>query len=263
VAADGGQRPELVLVHGAWHGSWCWEQLVPGLAARGWRTSTVDLPSTSGDPDAGMYADAAVVREHLGSLDGPVTVLAHSYGGLPVTEVAATVPDVTQLIYLAAHMLDVGESLVTRLGSPWFDPAVALLPVPEPARELLFADVPADPADPADAGVVGGHPRRVRRLRRGRDLPGGAHREAPTEGRPRAPPADQPLPVPVPAVGAGRPDRRDQHGPGGPADPDELTQSGSELITAAGRRPDNGARRGYSRAARHGDLRTTGSAFSR
>jgi pimeloyl-ACP methyl ester carboxylesterase len=151
VLADGGRRPELVLVHGAWHGSWCWEQLVPELAARGWRTSTVDLPSTSGDPDAGMYADAAVVREHLESLDGPVAVLAHSYGGLPVTEVAATVPNVTQLIYLAAHMLDVGESLVAPIGGPWFDPAVALLPVPEPARELLFADVPADPADAAVA----------------------------------------------------------------------------------------------------------------
>jgi pimeloyl-ACP methyl ester carboxylesterase len=147
VGADVTQRPTLVLVHGAWHGSWCWEQFVLELMARGWRTSSVDLPS-SGAPDAGMYADAEALREHLSAIDAPVTVLAHSYGGLPVTEVAAAVPGVTQLIYLAAHMFDVGEALVTPFGDP-FGPDIALLPVPEPARELLYADVPADLADAA------------------------------------------------------------------------------------------------------------------
>jgi pimeloyl-ACP methyl ester carboxylesterase len=149
VVAGVTQHPVLVLVHGAWHGSWCWEQLVPELEARGWRTSTVDLPS-SGDPDAGMYADAESLREHLSAIDAPITVLGHSYGGLPVTEVAAAVPAVTQLIYLAAHMLDVGEALVTPIGDPWFEPDIAL-PVPEPTRELLYADVPSDLADAAIA----------------------------------------------------------------------------------------------------------------
>jgi pimeloyl-ACP methyl ester carboxylesterase len=160
VAADMTQRPTVVLVHGAWHGSWCWEQLVPELTARRWRTSTVDLPS-SGDPDAGMYADAEALRKHLSVIDHPVTVLAHSYGGLPVTEVAATVPGVTQLIYLAAHMFDVGEALVTPFGDP-FGPDIALLPVPEPARELLYADVSADLADAAIARL---RPQSVRSFR--------------------------------------------------------------------------------------------------
>jgi pimeloyl-ACP methyl ester carboxylesterase len=139
-------RPALALVHGAWHGSWCWEKLVPELTARGWRVSAADLPS-AGDPEVGMYADAVAVRAHLDAIDGPVTVLAHSYGGLPVTEVAAAVPAVRQLIYLAAHMLEVGEALVTPLGGPWYPPQTTLVPVPEPARELFYADVPADVAD--------------------------------------------------------------------------------------------------------------------
>lgn len=39
------------LVHGAYHGGWCWERLTPELESRGHRTLTVDLPNE--DPDAG------------------------------------------------------------------------------------------------------------------------------------------------------------------------------------------------------------------
>jgi pimeloyl-ACP methyl ester carboxylesterase len=152
MVADAALGRTLVLVHGAWHGAWSWELLIPELEARGWRTSTVELPSTSGDPEAGLDRDAEVVREHLAGINGPITVLAHSYGGLPVTEVADTVPRVTQLIYLAAHMLDVDESLVGPTGGPWFDPEEEpLLPVPDNSAELMYADVPADLAEAAVA----------------------------------------------------------------------------------------------------------------
>ncbi|WP_433556768.1 alpha/beta fold hydrolase [Pseudonocardia xinjiangensis] len=152
MVADAAHERTLVLVHGAWHGAWAWELLVPELAARGWRTSTVDLPSASGDPEAGMYRDAEIIREHLAGIDGPITVLAHSYGGLPVTEVAATVPRVTQLIYLAAHMLDVGEYVLGPTGGPWFDPEeTPLLPVPDSSTVLMYADVAADVAEAAVA----------------------------------------------------------------------------------------------------------------
>ncbi|WP_433556770.1 alpha/beta fold hydrolase [Pseudonocardia xinjiangensis] len=151
MVAEATQERTLVLVHGAWHGSWCWERLVPELRERGWRVSMPDLPSSSGDPEAGMYADAAVLRDHLAAVDGPITVLAHSYGGMPVTEVAGTVPNVTGLIYLAAHMLDAGEALVTPLGGAWFDADEPVIPVPDGANELMYADVPADLADAAVA----------------------------------------------------------------------------------------------------------------
>ncbi len=79
-------RGNLLLVHGAWHGSWCWDLLVPELVARGWTPSAVDLPSASGSPGAGVREDAEVVREAIAALSGPVTVLAHSYAGVPVGE---------------------------------------------------------------------------------------------------------------------------------------------------------------------------------
>jgi pimeloyl-ACP methyl ester carboxylesterase len=144
------QRGSLVLVHGAWHGPWCWEHLLPVLDARRWSTSTIDLPSAGGDPNIGMYDDAKVVREHLHTIDGPVTVLAHSYGGIPVTEVADTVPNVSQLVYLASMMLQAGEAVITLRERP-FPPDAKLLPPLEPAREIFYHDVPAELAEAAIA----------------------------------------------------------------------------------------------------------------
>ncbi|KJK48951.1 hypothetical protein UK23_15665 [Lentzea aerocolonigenes] len=132
-------RGNLLLVHGAWHGSWCWELLIPELEARGWTPSALDLPSASGSPAAGVHEDAEAVREALAALDGPVTVLAHSYAGIPVGQAAGSAD---RLIYLAAHMLEPGEHVAGVLGGPWYEQGAKLLDVPEPARELLFPDVP-------------------------------------------------------------------------------------------------------------------------
>lgn len=140
----------LVLVHGAWHGPWCWDLLTPELAKRSWSVSTVDLPSTSGDAAAGMHADARAVREHLARIDGPVTLLAHSYGGIPATEAAGEAPNVERILYLAAHLLEAGESLVTPLGGAWFPPEADFVPGAEP-MEALYHDVPADRAREAVA----------------------------------------------------------------------------------------------------------------
>lgn len=47
-----------------------------------------------------------------------MTLLAHSYGGIPATEAAGAAPNVARIVYLAAHLLEAGESLVTPLGGP-------------------------------------------------------------------------------------------------------------------------------------------------
>jgi pimeloyl-ACP methyl ester carboxylesterase len=142
--------PTIVLVHGAWHGAWCWDHLIAELTRRGWPASAVlDLPSATGDPDAGLYDDARALREHLARFDEPVIVLAHSYGGLPVTEAAADVPNVRQLIYLSAHMFNEGESLVSPVGGPWYPPETRLIMPPDNPRELFYHDVPAVLADDA------------------------------------------------------------------------------------------------------------------
>src|SRR6185295_18136455 len=93
---DGGDRPELLLVHGAFHGSWAWQRVQDRLISMGWMARTVDLPSVAakGEPRFGMYDDAAAVRQYLEAIDGPVVVVAHSYAGVPVTEAAVGLPHV-------------------------------------------------------------------------------------------------------------------------------------------------------------------------
>jgi pimeloyl-ACP methyl ester carboxylesterase len=148
--------PNLLLVHGAWHGAWCWEALTPELVRRGWAVHTVDLPSASADRanQAGMYDDARAVRAALERIGGPVVVLAHSYGGLPVTEAAAAASNVSRLIYLAAFLVDPGVSLNTAIADPLPSGHSGTLPPPPDPVAMLYADVPAVLADRAVARLV-------------------------------------------------------------------------------------------------------------
>ncbi|WP_436938927.1 alpha/beta hydrolase [Streptomyces sp. SudanB66_2053] len=149
-------KPTILLVHGAWHGAWCWDRLVPELAAQGWHTLTVDLPSASAGSSetAGMYDDARAVRARLEEVDGPVTVLAHSYGGVPVTEAAASAPNVSRILYLAGFQLDEGDSLVSESGGHLPSGDTGTLPVPDNAAKALFNDIAAEEADRAARRLV-------------------------------------------------------------------------------------------------------------
>ena len=102
----------LVLVHGAWHGSWCWEPLADALGDV--PVQLVDLPSAGDDPAVlgDLYADAAAVRSALAGIGGPTVVLGHSYGGMVITEAVTADSGVARLIYLCAWLLDEGESLL-------------------------------------------------------------------------------------------------------------------------------------------------------
>jgi pimeloyl-ACP methyl ester carboxylesterase len=104
----------VLLVHGAWHGAWCWEGIVERLSARGITAAAVDLPGHGSDPGplSDLHGDAARVRAVLDGLDGPVVLLGHSYGGAVITE-AGDHPAVAHLVYLCALVLDEGESCVS------------------------------------------------------------------------------------------------------------------------------------------------------
>lgn len=101
----------VVFVHGAWHGAWCWEQVIPKLGAAGQRSMVVDLPSVS-SPRAGLSDDAACVRDALDALTDDVVLVGHSYGGSVVTE-AGLHSNVAHLVYLTAFVLEIGESPAT------------------------------------------------------------------------------------------------------------------------------------------------------
>ena len=69
--------PPVVLIHGAWQGSWAWDALLPRLEGAGLAYHAVDLPSEA----ASLETYAAHMAGILAGLAGPVTLLAHSGGG--------------------------------------------------------------------------------------------------------------------------------------------------------------------------------------
>ena len=102
--------PTYLLVHGAWHGAWCWERLGGALEERGATWVALDLPSaSSGDPLVDMGADVRELRRF--SVDrGPVVLVAHSYGGAVVAEAAPKLNDLRGIVYLAALVPRLGQS---------------------------------------------------------------------------------------------------------------------------------------------------------
>jgi pimeloyl-ACP methyl ester carboxylesterase len=104
----------LVLVHGAWSNSSSWSRVIPLLEASGLNVVAVQLPLTS------LVDDVAAVKRALALEDGPVLLVAHSYGGAVITE-AGTDPKVAGLLYIAAVTPDRGESafgLITSVATP-------------------------------------------------------------------------------------------------------------------------------------------------
>jgi pimeloyl-ACP methyl ester carboxylesterase len=154
-------RPTLLLVHGAWHGSWCWRPLQQVLEDRGWSVETVDLPTVHSPEKASMplQADVDAVGAAVDRIDGDVVIVAHSYGGVPVSE-AARPPAVRHIIYVSAFVLDAGESLLAAVGGvapPWWHvegPLVTAGDDDAPPRQLFYGDVEPGLADSCAARLT-------------------------------------------------------------------------------------------------------------
>lgn len=105
----------FVLVHGSWHGAWCWYKVVPRLVAQGHRAIAVDLPGHGRNPRVfrgaiTLRAMASSVIDVLEALPEPAIVVAHSRNGIVASTVAERRPDlVAKLVYLASYMLEDGE----------------------------------------------------------------------------------------------------------------------------------------------------------
>jgi pimeloyl-ACP methyl ester carboxylesterase len=157
------EKAALVLVHGAWHGAWCFDAVMPELARLGHVAIARDLPGHGvnalfppvylerpADPDefsrvfasqpsplAGLTLDdyAASVIETIDAVGrlgfGRVVLVGHSLGGVTVTRVAEMLPDrVLKLVYLAAFMLPPGDAVVEHLHQ---DSGVASVLASDPA----------------------------------------------------------------------------------------------------------------------------------
>jgi pimeloyl-ACP methyl ester carboxylesterase len=93
----------VVLVHGAWHGAWCWEQVTPHLDAAGVAWRALDLPMRT------LEGDVAEVAALLDAVGAPVVLVGHSYGGAVLTAAGAH-PVVEHLVFLCALTPTEGES---------------------------------------------------------------------------------------------------------------------------------------------------------
>lgn len=109
-------RGTMVLVHGAWQGSWAWDAWVPELERRGWTVHAVNLPGNGCDPNdrtmpeqvsLGLYT--LHVMKVVQACSGPVVLVGHSGGGITVSQVAEAMPDrIAAVVYLAGMMLPTG-----------------------------------------------------------------------------------------------------------------------------------------------------------
>ena len=96
---------EVVLVHGACHGAWAWDRVIPALAALGVTARAVDLPGR------GVAVSLeAQVADLVAGLRGPSVLVGHSAGGFAITA-AAVSPLVRGLIYVCGYVPEAGRSL--------------------------------------------------------------------------------------------------------------------------------------------------------
>ncbi len=106
-----------VLIHGAWHGSWCWDKVVPLLKQAGHQVETLDLPGHGQDRtpirEITLAAYTKRVCETLDAQAESVILVGHSMGGIVITQVAEERPEKIQtLVYLTAFLVQNGESLL-------------------------------------------------------------------------------------------------------------------------------------------------------
>ncbi|RKR86496.1 alpha/beta hydrolase family protein [Micromonospora pisi] len=115
--------PSLVLVPGAWHKPEHLARLIDEL--RDVDIHTVALASSGDDPAklGDMHQDASLIEKAVAAIDGPVVVVAHSYGGIPTSQGLVGADNVRRIVYLAAFQIEVGESLLSSAGgspAPWW-----------------------------------------------------------------------------------------------------------------------------------------------
>jgi pimeloyl-ACP methyl ester carboxylesterase len=128
------EKPNVVLIHGAWADGSSWSEVIRPLQASGFTVTAPQFPETS------LAADVARLRQVLKRQTGPTILAGHSYGGQVMTALGADAPNVVALVYVAAFGLDQGESLGGLLSGGPPTPSLAHLIVDEKA----FAWIPEE-----------------------------------------------------------------------------------------------------------------------
>lgn len=107
----------FVLIHGAYHGGWCWDKVVPLLEKEGHKVEAPDLPGHGTDKtpiqEISLQSYVDRVCEILDMQTEPAILVGHSMGGVVMTQTAEYRPDkIKKLVFLTAILLENGESLI-------------------------------------------------------------------------------------------------------------------------------------------------------
>ncbi|HWD77703.1 MAG TPA: alpha/beta hydrolase [Kribbella sp.] len=128
-------RPTIAFVHGAFADSSSWSATIAPLDEA--KLPVIAIPNQL----RGLAGDAGYVRSVLATVDGPVVLVGHSYGGAVIGEAARGADNVAALVFVAAYILDEGESIATVLDPQRF-PGGLLGPDTTLERPFANADGP-------------------------------------------------------------------------------------------------------------------------
>jgi len=103
-------KPTVVLVHGAFAESSSWNGVITKLLAKGYPVVAV------ANPLRGVKSDASYLANVLGSIEGPVILVGHSYGGNVISNIPSVKTNVKGLIFVAGFAPDAGESAAALSG---------------------------------------------------------------------------------------------------------------------------------------------------
>ncbi len=147
-----GDRPNIVLVHGAWADGSSWSAAIERLQAAGYHVTAPQFALTK------LADDVARLRHVLARQDGPTIVTGHSYGGQIMTALGEDAPNAVGLVYIAGFGLDEGESIGALLAQVPPTPAIAHLDIDEQGFAWLpvddFVNLFAADVDPTKARVM-------------------------------------------------------------------------------------------------------------
>jgi pimeloyl-ACP methyl ester carboxylesterase len=143
-------KPTIILVHGAFAESASWDRVIDPLHDAG---HTV---IAAANPLRGLKNDAAAVSDLVRTIEGPVVLVGHSYGGMVISNVDPEAGEIVGLVYVAAFAPDAGENAIalsekfpgSTLGealqpAPRCDGVTDLTIVQERFHEQFAADLPA------------------------------------------------------------------------------------------------------------------------
>jgi pimeloyl-ACP methyl ester carboxylesterase len=145
-------RPNIVLVHGAWADGSSWSAAIERLQAAGYHVTAPQFAITA------LADDVARLRHVLTRQDGPTIVVGHSYGGQIITALGADAPNAVALVYIAGFGLDEGESIGALLAQVPPTPAIANLDIDDQGFAWMpeddFVNLFAADVDPTKARVM-------------------------------------------------------------------------------------------------------------